>query len=107
MVFRKVYIVLCAALLAAGDLCAQQVRVEPRIAGLEGNREYMSLLEQDAQLQIREDSIVNAVECARQQLREDPANRQRYSQEILELESRIFEVRNAKGRLIDKARFRV
>ena len=38
MVFRKVYIVLCAALLAAGDLCAQQVRVEPRIAGLEGNR---------------------------------------------------------------------
>ena len=102
MVFRKVYIVLCAALLAAGDLCAQQVRVEPRIAGLEGNREYMSLLEQDAQLQIREDSIVNAVECARQQLREDPANRQRYSQEILELESRIFEVRNAKGRLIDK-----
>ena len=80
MVFRKVYIVLCAALLAAGDLCAQQVRVEPRIAGLEGNREYMSLLEQDAQLQIREDSIVNAVERARQQLREDPANRQRYSQ---------------------------
>lgn len=102
MVFRKVYIVLCAALLAAGDLCAQQVRVEPRIAGLEGNREYMSLLEQDAQLQIREDSIVNAVERARQQLREDPANRQRYSQEILQLESRIFEVRNAKGRLIDK-----
>ena len=69
MVFRKVYIVLCAALLAAGDLCAQQVRVEPRIAGLEGNREYMSLLEQDAQLQIREDSIVNAVERARRQLR--------------------------------------
>ncbi|MFQ8713445.1 MAG: SPOR domain-containing protein [Alistipes onderdonkii] len=102
MVFRKVYIVLCAALLAAGDLCAQQVRVEPRIAGLEGNREYMSLLEQDAQLQIREAAIVNAVERARQQLREDPANRQRDSQEILQLESRIFEVRNAKGRLIDK-----
>ena len=35
-------------------------------------------------------------------MREDPANRQRYSQEILQLESRIFEVRNAKGRLIDK-----
>ena len=99
MVFRKVYIVLCAALLAAGDLCAQQVRVEPRIAGLEGNREYMSLLEQDAQLQIREDSIVNAVERARQQLREDPANRQRYSQEILQLESRIFEVRNFREQL--------
>ena len=60
------------------------------------------VVREDAQLQMREDSIVNAVECARQQLREDPANRQRYSQEILELESRIFEVRNAKGRLIDK-----
>lgn len=97
MVFRKVYIVLCAALLAAGDLCAQQVRVEPRIAGLEGNREYMSLLEQDAQLQIREDSIVNAVERARQQLREDPANRQRYSQEILQLESRYSKCAMPRG----------
>jgi len=37
----------------------------------------------------------------RRQLREDPGKRQQYSQEILQLESRIFEIRNAKGRLID------
>ena len=38
----------------------------------------------------------------RRQLREDPGKRQQYSQEILQLESRIFEIRNAKGRLIDR-----
>lgn len=81
---------------------AQQPEVEARIAGLEGNAEYMSLLREDAQLQIREDSIVNAVERMRRQLREDPGKRQQYSQEILQLESRIFEIRNAKGRLIDR-----
>ncbi len=102
MLFRKTYILVCAALLGCGSLHAQQLAVEPRIAGLEGNEEYMSLLREDAQLQMREDSIVNAVERARKQLREDPVNRQRYSQDILQLESRIFEVRNAKGRLIGR-----
>ena len=102
MLFRKTYILLCAALLGCGGLRAQQISVEPRIAGLEGNEEYMSLLREDALLQMREDSIVNAVERARKQLREDPANRQQYSQDILQLESRIFEVRNAKGRLIGR-----
>lgn len=90
----------CAALVAAEGLRAQ--KVESRIAGLEGNAEYMSLLRQDAVLRIREDSIVNAVERVRQQLREDPDQRQRYAQEILGLESKIFELRNAKGRLIDR-----
>ena len=76
--------------------------MEARIAGLEGNAEYMSLLREDAQLQLREDSIVNAVERMRQRLREDPSRRQELSQEILQQESRIFEIRNAKGRLIDR-----
>lgn len=102
MSFRKTYILLCAAFLCAGALRGQQLPVESRIAGLEGNEEYMSLLREDEQLQIREDSIVGAVDRARQQLREDPANRQKYSEEILRLESRIFEIRNAKGRLIDR-----
>lgn len=37
-------------------------------------------------------------------MREDPAKRQQYSQDILQLESKIFEIRscNAKGRLIDR-----
>ena len=101
--FRKIYIyALGAIFLTVGALQAQQPKVEARIAGLEGNAEYMSLLNQDAQLQIREDSIVNAVEQMRRQLREDPTKRQQYSQEILQLEGKIFEIRNAKGRLIDR-----
>ena len=100
--FRKFFILLSAALLAAGSLCAQQPKVEARIAGLEGNEEYMSLLREDAQLQNREDSIVVAVEGLRQRLREEPAQRQTFSQQILELEGKIFDVRNAKGRLIDR-----
>lgn len=96
---RRFYI-LCAALLAVGNVLAQQV--EPRIAGLEGNAEYMSLLRDDAQLLIREDSVVNAVEGVRQLLRENPDQRQRYSQDILRLEGAIFEIRNAKGRLVDR-----
>ncbi len=101
--FRRNFIyVLGALFLTAGGLLAQQPPVEARIAGLENNEEYMSLLREDARLQEREDSIVNAVAVLRERLREDPSQRQRYSQEILQLESRIFEIRNAKGRLIDR-----
>lgn len=89
-----------AAISLAGVVCAQQPAVEARIAGLEDNGQYMDLLREDARLQFREDSIVRAVEGLRRQLREDPAGRQRYSQEILDLENRIFEIRGAKGRLI-------
>ena len=79
MLVRKTCILfLFAALLGAGSLRAQQLSVEARIAGLESNEEYMSLLREDAQLQMREDSIVNAVERARRQLRENPAARQQF-----------------------------
>lgn len=91
-----------AALLAVGTLGAQQLDVKARIAGLEKNETYMSLLREDALLQSREDSIVRAVERLRVQLREDPDGRQVYSEEILALENRIFEIRNAKGQLIDR-----
>lgn len=102
MIRVKLLYILGAALLFVGSLYAQPPKIEARIAGLESNEEYMSLLREDAQLQIREDSIVNAVDRLRQQLREDPSQRQHYSQQILQLESRIFEIRNAKGRLIDR-----
>ena len=96
--FRRILIyALGAVFLTAGGVRAQSPRSKPALRGLEGNAEYMSLLREDAQLQIREDSIVNAVERMRRQLREDPGKRQQYSQEILQLESRIFEIRNAKG----------
>ena len=72
MLVRKTCILfLFAALLGAGSLRAQQLSVEARIAGLESNEEYMSLLREDARaLQMREDSIVNAVERARRPARE-------------------------------------
>ena len=99
---RKFMGVAGAVLLTAGGLSAQQPPVEARIAGLENNEEYMSLLEEDARLQQREDSVVNAVAGLRRHLREEPGQHQRYAEEILQLESRIFEIRNAKGRLIDR-----
>lgn len=89
-------------LLAAGAALAEPPRVEPRIAGLEGNEEYMSLLREDALLREREDSIMFAIEQLRQQLREAPQRQQRFSQEILRLEGQVFDLRNAKGRLIDR-----
>lgn len=91
-----------AALLAVGTLRGQQLDVKARIAGLERNETYMSLLREDALLQSREDSIVRVVDRLRVQLREDPEGRQMYSQEILALENRIFEIRNAKGQLVDR-----
>lgn len=98
--YRKIHILLLAALVCVCGLQAQEIA--PRIAGLENNGDYMSLLREDARLQIREDSIVRVVERVRGLLRENPSERQRYSQEILDLEERIFEIRSAKGRLVDR-----
>lgn len=99
---RRLLTLAVALLPIAGWICAQPP-VEARIAGLENDEEYMSLLREEAQLQLREDSVEHAVEGLRRRLRETPAGeRQRFAQEILQLESRIFELRNAKGRLIDR-----
>lgn len=87
---------------AAAGLRAQRPPVEARIAGLERNETYMSLLEEEAALQQREDSVVRAVEGMRRQLRANPAEGRTLADEILELENRIFEIRTAKGRLIDR-----
>ena len=97
-------VALCAGFLlcTAAGLRAQRPPVEARIAGLESNGGYMSLLEEEAALQQREDSVVRAVEGMRQQLRANPAEGRSLADEILELENRIFEIRTAKGRLIDR-----
>lgn len=104
MKIGKIYGVV--AWLAAG-VCWPAAGVEaqevaPRIAGLENHAEYMSLLREDARLQIREDSVARVMERVRGLLRENPAERQRYAQDILDCEARIFEIRNTKGRLIDR-----
>ncbi len=77
--------------------------VGARIVGLEGNGEYMSLLEEDARLQEREDSVGRAMETLRHRLRDNPdADRAKLAEEILGLENRIFELRSAKGRIVGR-----
>lgn len=101
-IFLRCCIGLAAVFPAAGWLYAQQPAVEPRIAGLEGNAEYMRFLQEDGRLQQREDSVAGAVEALRGRLRRNPAEREAVSQEILRLENLIFEIRNDKGRLVDR-----
>lgn len=88
--------------ISATTVVAQEQKVEPRIAGLEHNAEYMSLLREDSALQMREDSIASVIVRARQMLRDDVANRTKYAEQIMQGENAIFEVRNAKGRVIDR-----
>jgi len=102
VMLRKFCILLIVLLLQAAGLRAQQVQVEARIAGLEGNEEYMSLLREDAQLQYREDSIVDAMARLRGRLRDNPEEQKNFAQEILRSEHMLFSIRNAKGRLIDR-----
>lgn len=88
--------------LAFSSVGAAAQEVTARIAGLETNEEYMSLLREDARLQAREDSVMRAVTDIRRRFRDEPANRNRLSQDILSLEEQIFGIRNAKGRLTDR-----
>lgn len=99
---RKSYILTLASLLGSACLYAQEPVVEARIPGLENNEEYMSLLRRDAVLQFREDSVLNIINTKRAALRKDPSLAKSYTGEILQLESSIFDIRNAKGKLIDK-----
>lgn len=96
----KVWMVL---FLSAAGLCgAYAQQVAPRIAGLEDNEEYMSLLREDARLQMREDSVSNSLSAVRVRFRDDAANRRRYGQEIMDMEELIFKIRSAKGKLVDR-----
>ena len=61
---------LLAVLVAAGAAEASAQEVTARIAGLEGNAEYMEMLREEASLQAREDSVVRVVERTRTLLRD-------------------------------------
>ena len=97
MMIRKYFIIqLLVLATVAGRAAAQDIR--PRIAGLENNERYMSLLRDDAELQHREDSLVNAVNRIRETLRSNPSAGIS-TDDILSLESGIFDVRNRRGRI--------
>ena len=99
---RKIVSFVAAVLPVAGWLYAQQPTAEPRPSRLEDDRQYVALLEEDKALQSQQDSIVRAMENLRIQLRTNPAERSRISEEILRLETRIFEIRSAKNRVVDR-----
>ena len=81
---------------------ANAQEIAPRIAGLENNQEYMALLKQDKQLKQQEDSTLNAMAAIREKFTTDPTNRNKYSNDILSLENKIFDIRGAQGRIINK-----
>ena len=93
--FRSIVTITLSLCAVAGCLYAQPPR-------LESNREYVALLEEDKALQMQQDSIGRTMENLRGLLRTNPDLRERVSTEILWLESRMFEIRSAKGRLVDR-----
>ena len=97
MMIRKFFITQLLLLTAALNAQGQDIR--PRIAGLENNERYMELLRDDARLQQREDSLVNAVNRMRDAFRSGRNTQGLSTDDILALESGIFDVRNRRGRI--------
>lgn len=76
--------------------------VTARIAGLETNDEYMSLLRDNHTLQHREDSVVNLINTARERFADQTDARDEFANYIVDLEQKIFEIRKAKGLIADR-----
>lgn len=88
------FLIMCAAV--AGSVGAQTPSA--RLSGLEHNAEYMSMLERDAVLSERIDSLSSTISDCREQLSsEGNANELRYS--ILELEGELYELRSERTKL--------
>lgn len=79
------------------SVAAQQPRV--RIAGLEGNAEYVSLIREDEALARSIDSLADLAAGLREKLDEDDGKRKERSAAILRLEGELFAVRNNRSRL--------
>lgn len=83
-------------LLGAASLSANAQKA--RIAGLEQNEDYMQLLRQQLRLKSCEDSTVSLINNNRK-LFENSTERDKIGQEIVRLESELFEVRNRMGKI--------
>ena len=68
-----------------------------RVAGLEDNREYMSLLGQEHRLNATEDSVLKVIDRTRDLFARDTEGREKYRDDILRLEKELFEVRDSVG----------
>ena len=98
MMIRKLIITAHILIAAAALSPAAAQQVKARIAGLENDARYMSLLQDDAALQHSEDSLSAVANKLRSDLRMNRAV-EGGADRILSLESRIFDIRNRRGRI--------
>ncbi len=98
---RKIFIVVCMVAVSL-SLRGQEPEVKARVKGLESNEEYMSLLREERMFQLMNDSIQKRVYEFRQAFRNDTVNRAQKAVEILEIEERLFELRDQLGELSNK-----
>ncbi|MDR2937062.1 MAG: hypothetical protein LBU80_06975 [Rikenellaceae bacterium] len=92
--------IFAVAILAGGGLwtgAQERGTVIPRVAGLEGDSVYMALLVREHDLKTQEDSLVHVIADKRAAFAADTTDRARKSNEILQLETRIFGLRNRIG----------
>ena len=73
--------------------------VTARVAGLENDTTYMSLLKQELQLRHTEDSIMQTINTTRQLFTSNipESEKEQLATKILQLEKELFEVRNQQG----------
>ena len=91
--------IIFSLLVAAIPLFGNGQDVTARVAGLENDSTYMSLLKKEQQLRQTEDSIVQTINATRQLFTSDiPENeKEQHATKILQLEKELFEVRNQQG----------
>ncbi|MBQ5596139.1 MAG: hypothetical protein IIU75_03580 [Rikenellaceae bacterium] len=94
---KRYSIILLAIFAFAAGYVVAQPPVKARIAGLDDNVEYMTLLADGVRLQQMEDSLMRVIEHNRKMFAEDVANRTQYGDAILSLEEQVFSLRNRKG----------
>lgn len=93
---RVFSILVCFVLLPLAIKAQEQPRA--RIAGLESNVEYMSLLRDDASMRHRIDSLQRVADVMRHEFLNSNSNRKQYSTEILRLEGEIYALRGENSR---------
>ena len=102
MVAIKTILVL---LFAVGVTTLSAQEIQPRIAGLESNKEYMSLLGRDKHLQERADSLLAQIRSLRDKFVEESDNRKGFSTDILRLEGEVFSLQGERGRLAQRINY--
>ncbi len=98
---RNITLTLLMALCSVA-LWGQQPEVQARVKELESNQEYMSLLRQEQEYKRINDSIQKRVGEYRQLFRTDTVNRAQRAVEILEIEEKLFDLRDRLGELTNQ-----